>query len=53
MNENCYNYSQKQIMYYITFIYIYHGSKGIRQWMAGELIYIPNNDAQNYPFCRL
>ena len=21
--------------------------------MADKLIYIPNNDAQNYPFCRL
>ena len=29
------------------------GSKGIYKTIADKLMYIPNNDKQNYPFCRL
>ena len=37
------NYS----VYY--FLHRTQGSKGIRQW----LMYIPNDNTKNYPFCRL
>ena len=29
------------------------GSKGIRQWLINVQLYIPNDDIQIYPFCRL
>ena len=50
----CFSHTPSPLSFKEVKRYKNQGSKGIRQWLKNWCtMYIPNDDTQNYPFCRL